>query len=89
MESEEAPAAAMLIQDSTAAILAAIEQRKTSMLACIDGLTEECKLMWKDLDKIRGRLTETESRISPSEDLTTTHATTIADRNRILSEARK
>lgn len=82
MESGEVTAAAIpapLAQGSTAAILAAIEQSKTSMLVRIDRLTEECNLMWNDLDKIMGRLTETESRISTTEDLTATHATTIAD----------
>lgn len=45
IKSGEALAAAMLAQDSTAAILAAIEQSKTSMLVSIDRLTEECNLM--------------------------------------------
>lgn len=71
-------------QDSTAVILAAIEQSKTSMLVRIDRLAEECNLIRNDLDKIRGRLTESESRISATEDLTATHTNTIADLQRTV-----
>lgn len=66
-------------------ILAAIEHSKTSLLVHIDCLTEECSLLRNDLDKIRGRLTETESRISATEDLTATDTTTIADLQRAVN----
>lgn len=57
----------------TAVILLAIENSRSSLLTRIDKLTEECNCIRADLDKIRGRLTESESRISATEDLTTSH----------------
>lgn len=71
-------------QDSTATILDAIERSRTSLLVRIDHLAEECNLIRNDLDKIRGRMTETESRVSATEDLTATHATSIAELQRTV-----
>ena len=71
-------------QDNTATILAAIEQSKTSLLVRIDHLAEECNLIRNDLDKIRGRMAETETRVSATEDLTATHATSIAELQRTV-----
>lgn len=85
MDPGEVPVAAMsapLPKDSTTIILAAIEQSRTSLLMRIDHLAEECKLIHNDLDKIGGRLTESESRISATEDLTATHVTSIAELQR-------
>lgn len=50
----------------------------------LDHLAEECNLIQNDLDKIRGRMTETESRISATEDLTSTHSTSIAELQRTV-----
>lgn len=58
----------------TAIILQAIEQSRSSLLVRIDHLTEECNLIRNDLDKIRGRLEETKSRISVTEDTTLQHS---------------
>lgn len=58
----------------TTAILAAIEQSRASVMNRIDYLATECTLIRADLDKIRGRLTETEDRISATEDITSQHA---------------
>lgn len=66
------PQAPAPVSDTTV-ILAAIEQSRTSLLVRIDHLAAECNLIRADLDKFRGRLSETESRISATEDLTTRH----------------
>lgn len=79
MVTESAP----LPQDSTAMILAAIEQSKTSLVR-IDNLAEECNLIRNDLDKIRGRLTEMETRVSATEDLTAIHVASIAELQRTV-----
>lgn len=65
-------------------ILAAIEQSKTSLLVRIDNLAEECNLIRNDLDKIRGRLTEMETRVSATEDLTAIHVASIAELQRTV-----
>lgn len=57
----------------TATILTAIEQSKASVMSRIDYLATECTFIRADLDKIRGRLRETEDRISVTEDLTSQH----------------
>lgn len=54
------------------------------MLVRTDRLTEECIIIRNDLNKIRGRLTESESKISSTEDLTATHTNTIADMQRTI-----
>lgn len=66
-----------LPQDCTAMIFAAIEQSRTLLLVHIDHPVEECNLIWNDFDKIRGRLTETETRVSATEDLMGVHCSRI------------
>lgn len=57
-----APAAAELLTVPDAPlILAAIEQSRTSLLVRIDHLFEECNLIMNDLDKIRGRMKESDT----------------------------
>lgn len=70
-------------QDGTATILVAIKQSKTFLLVRIDRLAE-CNLIRNDLNKIRGRLTENESRIWTTEDLTATHSTNITHLQRTV-----
>lgn len=45
----------------------------------MDKLAEECNLTRADLDKICGRLTESEHRVSATEDLTAHHTQQIAE----------
>lgn len=56
-----------------AVILMTIENSRSSLLTRINKLTEEGSCIRADLDKIRGRLTESEMRISATKDLTTSH----------------
>lgn len=51
---------------------------------CIDHLAEECNLIRNNLDKFGGRMAESESRISATEDLTATHITSIAELQRTM-----
>lgn len=75
---------APVAQDGKAVILAAIAQSKTSLLARISHLAEECNFIWVDLDKIWGTITETENHISTTEDLTATYTSTLADLHRTV-----
>lgn len=75
---------ALLLQDSTATILAAIEQSRSSLLVRTDHPAEECNLIRNDRDKIRVRLIEIETRISSTEDLTANNTTNIAELQRIV-----
>lgn len=52
----------------TGPILEAIAASKTQLMGRIDCLASECNLIRHDLDKIRGRLTTAEDRISEVED---------------------
>lgn len=86
MDPREDPVSATsapLPQDSTTMILAAIEQSRTSLLMRID-LAKECNLIRNYLDKIRGRMTEYDYRISATEDLAATHVTSIAELQRTV-----
>lgn len=58
----------LLGEQSTATILAAIANSKSSVEGKIDTLTIKCGLIRQDMDKFRGRLTEAEQRISAVED---------------------
>lgn len=74
LESPITPAAPVpSTSGDTAVILSAIESSRSSLLSRIDKLTEECNFISADLDKIRGRHAESETRISATEDLTTCH----------------
>lgn len=52
----------------TRPILAAIDASKVAVMVSIEHLTTECTLIRHDLDKMRGRITEAEDRISVVED---------------------
>lgn len=73
-QSQPAPARA----SDTATILSEIEQSRASLMVRIHYLNAECNLIRADLDKFRGRLSETGSRISTNEDITTQHADSLS-----------
>lgn len=66
-------------EGSTAMILEAIADSKSSVEGKIDTLTIECGLIRQDMDKIRGRLTETEQRISTVEDVAASTAQSVVE----------
>lgn len=79
-EPQEHPASlALAPAGDTAAILSAIEHSRSSLLSRMDKLTKECNLIRPDLDRILGRLTESENRVSATEDLTTGYTQRITE----------
>lgn len=63
----------------TKPILAAIEGSKTMLMVKVEHLASECTLICHDLDKIRGRLSEAEGRISTVEDQQSSHSSEITE----------
>lgn len=57
----------------TRPILEAISTSKAELMGRIDHLSSECNLIRHDLDKIRGRLTTVETRVSDVEDTSQDH----------------
>lgn len=69
-----------ITQDAiTRPILAAIDASKAAVMVSIEHLTTECTLIRHDLDKIRGRITEAEDRISVVEDTSQTQGNQLVE----------
>lgn len=82
-EPESSPLTTQEIEVDTAAItgpiLEAIAASKSELMGRIDLLASECNLIRHDLDKIRGRLTTAEDRISEVEDTSHTQGSQLAE----------
>lgn len=63
----------------TRPILEAISASKAELMGRIDHLSSECNLIRHDLDKIRGRLSAVETRVSDIEDTSRDHGAQLAE----------
>lgn len=75
----EEPVMAMDPEAITRPILKAIHANKAELMGCIDHLSTQCTLIRHDLDKIRGRLSTVETRVSEVEDTSHTQGAQLSE----------
>lgn len=63
----------------TKPILDAIASSKADLMLRINYLTSECTLIWHDMDKFRGRMSEAEDCIGTVEDVQGFHVAQLAN----------